>query len=81
MGIREAIFFTHSISGVSLGKLYEIELSRRIKNLQSTDEPSDDRCKLGLQISFISIYIRPSWVMSVKVDLDIAGFDERLLLI
>ena len=86
MGIKGAHFFTHSISNVSLGELYQISLSRKLFNQQSTSGTTNDNfdddiiptididASWVFRSSSIVLENRLSWMMNIGVELAKVGF-------
>lgn len=86
MGIKGAHTFTHSVTGVSIGELYQISLSRKIYNLQSPDVHANDNfdddiiptidvdASWVFRSSSISIDNRLSWMMNIGIELAKVGF-------
>ena len=87
MGIRDAHAYTHSVSGVSIGELYQIALSRLKQNLQSTgasdeidNQINPNNPVIDIDSSWIyrstNIVIdnRLNWMISLGIELSKAGF-------
>lgn len=83
MGIRGAHTYTHSISGVSIGELYQLALSRKKANNQTVHDQNDNLdytptididASWVYRSSVISIENRMLWMINIAIDLAKTGF-------